>query len=80
VGCVSEPLYALRVHLSRPPALLHRQHKQILDDYRQLARADILFTMKPVLRINESFFAYYFLQVHLHNFSKIKSHKEVKKE
>jgi hypothetical protein len=43
---VSEPLYALRVHLSRPPALLHRQHKQILDDYRQLARADILSTLK----------------------------------
>ncbi len=46
VRCDSEPLYALRVHLSRPPALLHRQHKQILDDYRQLARADILFTLK----------------------------------
>jgi hypothetical protein len=46
VRCVSEPLYALRVHLSRPPALLHRQHKQILDDYRQLARAVILSTLK----------------------------------
>jgi hypothetical protein len=82
VRCVSEPLYALRVHLSRPPALLHRQHKQILDDYRQLARAVILSTLKPVLRIHEIkfFFAYYFLKVHLHHFSKIKSHKEVTKQ
>jgi hypothetical protein len=52
---VSEPLYALRVHLSRPPALLHRQHKQILDDYRQLARAVILSTLKTVLWIHEIF-------------------------
>jgi hypothetical protein len=27
-----------------------------------------------------SFFAYYFLKVHLYHFSKIKSHKEVKKQ
>ncbi len=27
-----------------------------------------------------SFFVYYFLKLHLHNFSKIKSHKEVKKQ
>jgi hypothetical protein len=27
-----------------------------------------------------SFFAYYFLKVHLHNFSEIKSHKEVTKQ
>jgi hypothetical protein len=26
------------------------------------------------------FFAYYFLKVHLHHFSKIKSHKEVRKQ
>jgi hypothetical protein len=36
------------VHLSRLPALLHRQHKQILDDYRQLTRAVILFTLKRI--------------------------------
>jgi hypothetical protein len=49
---VSEPLYALRVHLSRPPALLHRQHKQILDDFRQLARADILHLDETLLCFN----------------------------
>jgi hypothetical protein len=27
-----------------------------------------------------SFFAYYFLKVHIHNFSKIKGHKEVSKQ
>ncbi len=40
-----------------------------------------LVYLKPVLRIL-SFFAYYFLNVHLraHYFSKIKSHKEVTKQ
>jgi hypothetical protein len=28
----------------------------------------------------QSFFAYYFLKVHLHNFSKMKNHKEVTKQ
>ncbi len=32
------------------------------------------------LIFKKSFFAYYFLKVHLHHFSKIKSPKEVKKQ
>jgi hypothetical protein len=30
--------------------------------------------------LQDGFFAYYFLKVHLHHFSKIKSHKEVTKQ
>jgi hypothetical protein len=30
--------------------------------------------------IKKSFYAYYFLKVHLHNFSKIKSQKDVTKQ
>jgi hypothetical protein len=38
--CDAEPAYALRVHLARPP-FLGRQERQILEDYRQLARRDL---------------------------------------
>jgi hypothetical protein len=35
------------------------------------------FRQRPSRRPKKSFFAYYFLKVHLYHFSKIKSHKEV---
>jgi hypothetical protein len=38
------------------------------------------FVSDPYPRVSESYFAYSFLKVHLHNFSKIKSHKEVTKQ
>ncbi len=42
--------------------------------------SDLHDVTKKLFFFSPRFFAYYFLKVHLHNFSKIKSNKEVTKQ
>jgi hypothetical protein len=44
------------------------------------AAPDPAILVSDLQDVNKSFFAYYFLKRHLHQFSKIKSHKEVTKQ
>jgi hypothetical protein len=42
--------------------------------------SSVTFKMATKINFSSKFSAYYFLKLHLHHFSKIKSHKEVTKQ